>query len=57
MNPAEPLELGAYLAEPHLAGHAGRRGVACRRGRPRSACSREAALLGVDLLSGEEPKP
>lgn len=54
MNPEEPILLEQYLAEAHragtlatavtLAGHPGRDGIL-----------REAAALGVDLLSGEEP--
>ena len=54
MNPDEPLDLDSYLAEAASGRHAGRR----RRPSParpaRDRVLREAAALGVDLLSGEE---
>ncbi len=54
MNPEEPLALETYLSETHLAGTlataAAFSGKAARDG-----VLREAAALGVDLLSGEEP--
>jgi len=55
MNPGEPLELESYVAEGHLAGTLGSV-VACRDNAARQRALREAALLGVDLLSGEEPQ-
>jgi hypothetical protein len=54
MNPDEPLALEQYLAETHRAGT-----LAAAVGFPgkaaRDVLLREAAALGVDLLSGEEP--
>jgi DNA repair exonuclease SbcCD nuclease subunit len=54
VNAAEPLELDAYMAEPHLAGALA---AAVRIGdqTARLHVLREAALLGVELLSGGEP--
>ena len=53
MNHSEPLELEGYLAEAHMAG-----ALASAAAMPdktvRQAVLREAAWLGVDLLSGEE---
>ena len=53
MNDGAPLELECYLAETHLAGVLG---AAATPSEPavRQAVLREAAWLGVDLLSGEE---
>jgi hypothetical protein len=56
MNPSEPLDLAAYLAEPHRAGALGS-AVAMGRPHARHAVLREAAALGADLLGGEEPDP
>jgi len=54
MNPDEPLALEQYLAEPHRAGTLA--AAVAFPGRPaRDGVLREAAALGVDLLSGEEP--
>lgn len=55
MNPAEPLDLEPYVAEEHLAGTLGS-AVAWSDRSVRERVLREAALLGVDLLSGEEPQ-
>ena len=55
MNPDTPLELEQYLSESHQAGTlAGAVSLADRSAR--DAVLREAASLGVDLLSGEEPQ-
>jgi DNA repair exonuclease SbcCD nuclease subunit len=53
MNHAEPLELEGYLAEAHLAGALAAAAAMPERA-VRQAVLREAAWLGVDLLSGEE---
>ncbi len=54
MNPDEPLALDAYLAEAQRAGTlAGATAFADHPARDRVL--REAAALGADLLSGEEP--
>jgi DNA repair protein SbcD/Mre11 len=53
MNPGDPLDLDAYLAESHLAGTLGA-AVAFSGKAARDRALREAAMLGVDLLSGEE---
>ncbi len=55
MNPDKSLELEAYLSDQHQAGILG---VAANLSEPalRERVLREAALLGVDLLSGEEPQ-
>lgn len=53
VNAGEPLELEAYLAEKHLAGNLAA-AVAPTDQRARERVLQEAALLGVDLLSGEE---
>ena len=54
MNPDEPLALDSYLAEAHVAGTlAAATAVAGKPARDRVL--REAAALGADLLSGEEP--
>ena len=53
MNPDEPLPLEAYMAESHLAGVlSGISQFSDQTARQRVLC--EAAVLGVDLLSGEE---
>jgi hypothetical protein len=49
----EPLDLDSYLAEEHLAGSLGP-AVAVADQATRQRVLREAAWLGVDLLSGEE---
>ena len=54
MNPDEPLSLDQYLAETHLAGTLGGRRGAWPATPPAIGVLREAAALGVDLLSGEE---
>jgi len=55
MNPGTPLDLAPYLAETHLAGTlAGM--VAFAANTTRDGVLREAAALGVDLLTGEEPQ-
>jgi DNA repair protein SbcD/Mre11 len=54
MNAEEPLALEHYLAETHRAGTLAA-GVAFPGGPARDEILREAAALGVDLLSGEEP--
>jgi hypothetical protein len=55
MNPEETLALDAYLAETHLAGTLA--AAAAVAGKPaRDRVLREAAMLGIDLLSGEEPQ-
>lgn len=55
MNAGESLELEAYLSDQHQAGILG---AAANLEEPavRERVLREAALLGVDLLSGEEPQ-
>jgi hypothetical protein len=53
MNPDEPLELESYLCEEHSAGTLGAR-VAISDRAVRDRVLLEAAMLGVDLLSGEE---
>jgi hypothetical protein len=55
MNPEEPLELEGFLSEEQLAGTLG---AAATLAAPaaRELSLREAAILGVDLLSGEEPQ-
>jgi DNA repair exonuclease SbcCD nuclease subunit len=54
MNPEEPLCLDSFLAEAHLAGTLA--AAAAVTGKPaRDRVLREAAALGADLLSGEEP--
>lgn len=55
MNPSESLELEAYLSDQHQAGILG---SAADLTDPsvRERVLREAALLGVDLLNGEEPQ-
>jgi len=55
MNPGQPLDLDEYLDPRHLAGTLGA-AVAVRDPQLRDRVLREAALLGVDLLSGEEPQ-
>jgi DNA repair exonuclease SbcCD nuclease subunit len=56
MNPEEPLALETYMAESHLAGIlSGAAGFSSQSAR--DAVLREAATLGVDLLSGEESQP
>ncbi len=52
---AEPLELESYLREEHLAGTLGP-AMALPEKAARQRILREAALLGADLLTGEEPK-
>ena len=52
MNPEEPLALDSYMAETHLAGTLA---AAFSSKAARDCVLREAAALGVDLLSGEEP--
>jgi len=54
MNPAEPIGLEAYLSESHRAGSLGAL-ADLPAGAIRDLALREAAALGVDLLSGEEP--
>ena len=69
MNPDEPLSLDQYLAETHRAGtvgqvanlssgnsDSGQVGNLSYGNSARNAVLREAAALGVDLLSGEEPE-
>ena len=54
MNPEEPVALESYMAETHLAGVLAT--TATFSGKPaRDRVLREAAALGVNLLSGEEP--
>jgi DNA repair protein SbcD/Mre11 len=53
MNPEEPLALDSYMAETHLAGTLAAAAFPGKAARDRAL--REAAALGVDLLSGEEP--
>lgn len=54
MNPEEPIELESYLSEQQLAGSLGS-AAAISSTASRERVLREAAVLGVDLLSGEEP--
>jgi hypothetical protein len=54
MNPDEPLTLDQYLAETHRAGTLAATVEPAGKS-VRDAVLREAAALGVDLLSGEEP--
>ncbi len=56
MNADEPLDLSDYLADAHLAGTLGSAGDLSDH-RLRERVLREAAMLGVDLLGGEEPQP
>ncbi len=56
MNADEPLALEQYLAETHRAGTLAA-AVAFPSKGIRDGVLREAAALGVDLLSGEEPQP
>jgi len=56
MNPSEPLDLEAYLAEGQLADTLEAAAQVSDKA-TRERVLREAAMLGVDLLSGEEPKP
>ncbi len=53
VNQAAPLDLERYLSEAHLAGALGP-AAALDDPAVRQAVLREAAWLGVDLLSGEE---
>jgi len=55
MNPNEPLDLQEYLAEPHRGGGWAAT-IAFSGGAARDRVLREAAALGADLLTGEEPK-
>lgn len=55
MNPSEPLELESYLSERQMAGALGAVAVV-PEGRRRDRVLAEAAMLGVDLLTGEGPK-
>jgi DNA repair protein SbcD/Mre11 len=55
MNPDTPLGLEQYVAESHRIGTVGQvANLSCAK-TSRQNVLREAALLGVDLLSGEEP--
>jgi hypothetical protein len=55
MNADEPLALSQYVSEAHLAGTLS--AALAFGGRPaRDRALREAAVLGVELLSGEEPQ-
>lgn len=56
MNPGEAIELDAYLSTEHLTGPLGA-AVAVAERSVRERVLREAAVLGIDLLSGEEPQP
>ncbi|MEN6407455.1 MAG: DNA repair exonuclease [Thermoguttaceae bacterium] len=53
MNPSEPIALESYLSEAHRAGTLGTEATALNK-TARDRLLREAAALGVDLLSGEE---
>ncbi len=53
IDSAEPLELASYLSEGHLAGTLATAATDVSRS-VRERVLREAAMLGVDLLSGEE---
>jgi hypothetical protein len=55
MNPSEAIDLEPYLSEGQLAGSLGA-AVAISGPRTRDRVLAEAAMLGVDLLSGEEPQ-
>ena len=55
VNSAEPLDLQSYVAEEHLAGTLGAT-MAVDDPAVRERVLREAAWLGVDLLSPEEPQ-
>ncbi len=55
VNSDMPLELESYLAEEQLAGTLGFAAEVSDR-RTRQEVLREVAMLGVDLLSGEEPQ-
>jgi DNA repair protein SbcD/Mre11 len=55
MNPEEPLALESYLSETHLAGTLSAAAMPAGKA-ARDCVLREAAALGVDLLSGEEPQ-
>ena len=54
-NPEMPIHLEGYLAEAHRAGPLGT-AAALTGAAERERVLREAAILGVDLLSGEEPR-
>ncbi|MEN6458444.1 MAG: hypothetical protein ABFC63_05895 [Thermoguttaceae bacterium] len=56
MNPAAPIDFDPYLSEPHRAGTLAA-AVALQDAHVRDAVLREAAALGADLLTGEEPNP
>ena len=56
MTPAEAIDLEPYLSKEHLAGSIGA-AVAVVERSVRERVLREAAVLGIDLLSGEEPQP
>jgi hypothetical protein len=55
-NPAEPLNLESYLSEQHLAGPL-KSAVDLSDSQIRQRILSEAAVLGAELLSGEEPQP
>ena len=54
MNPSEPLDLESFLGDRQLAGTLGSAAQIPDQA-TRDRVLREAAILGVDLLSGEEP--
>lgn len=56
VDSAEPLDLDPYVAEKHLAGTLAPAVTIADRA-TREVVLREAAWLGIDLLSGEEPQP
>ncbi len=56
MNAGEPIDLDQYLPESNLAG-AIAPALAITDRSVRERVLREAAVLGIDLLSGEEPQP
>jgi DNA repair exonuclease SbcCD nuclease subunit len=55
INPSEPLDLQSYLTDEQLAEEVRSSVIVAERSR-RERVLREAALLGVDLLSGEDPQ-
>jgi len=56
VDPEMPVELEAYLAEPHRTGPLAAV-ASIAPGPERERILREAAMLGCDLLSGEDPVP
>jgi hypothetical protein len=56
VDPEMPITLEAYLAQPHRTGPLAA-AASIAPGSERERILREAAMLGCDLLSGEDPVP